>query len=280
MCRDNFHCPRLLQGPSNLALGTSRDPGTATASVGSLCQGLTCLAVLPRCPCLPGGPATGIGAGIEIGAGTGSGPGPGRLLSLCPASRPAPAMAARLWRLCNLLMAAFFGLAAAVQVNDPDAGLWTVSTGRPSLPLRHLLPRRSRRPQPRSAYARPIRDRRRERPGFQLKSGQTPGKRCLLQRRLESDRAFRICLISPQICPCPCRASLSCAEHPEPLPPLVPGAPQCPWPCAPAGAALRRSAGPARAAGSDPAAVPRAHGDSVCATGAAGWAAAVPCEPP
>ncbi|XP_074410957.1 transmembrane protein 220 isoform X1 [Zonotrichia albicollis] len=44
-------------------------------------------------------------------------------------------MAARLWRLCNLLMAAFFGLAAAVQVNDPDAGLWTVSTGRPSLPV-------------------------------------------------------------------------------------------------------------------------------------------------
>ncbi|NXP44999.1 TM220 protein, partial [Heliornis fulica] len=32
----------------------------------------------------------------------------------------------RLWRLCNLLMAAFFGLAAAVQVNDPDAGLWIV----------------------------------------------------------------------------------------------------------------------------------------------------------
>ncbi|XP_071429415.1 transmembrane protein 220 isoform X3 [Pithys albifrons albifrons] len=35
-------------------------------------------------------------------------------------------MAARLWRLCNLLMASFFGLAAAVQVNDPDAALWTV----------------------------------------------------------------------------------------------------------------------------------------------------------
>ncbi|XP_075626812.1 transmembrane protein 220 isoform X3 [Balearica regulorum gibbericeps] len=35
-------------------------------------------------------------------------------------------MAGRLWRLCNLAMAAFFGLAAAVQVNDPDAGLWTV----------------------------------------------------------------------------------------------------------------------------------------------------------
>ncbi|XP_030390320.1 transmembrane protein 220 isoform X3 [Gopherus evgoodei] len=32
----------------------------------------------------------------------------------------------RLWRLCNLLMAAFFGLAAAVQINDPDAGLWIV----------------------------------------------------------------------------------------------------------------------------------------------------------
>ncbi|NXD97972.1 TM220 protein, partial [Chaetorhynchus papuensis] len=40
--------------------------------------------------------------------------------------RPAPAMAARLWRLCNLFMAAFFGLAAAVQVNDPDAVLWMV----------------------------------------------------------------------------------------------------------------------------------------------------------
>ncbi|XP_035198587.1 transmembrane protein 220 isoform X5 [Oxyura jamaicensis] len=37
--------------------------------------------------------------------------------------------ARRLWQLCNLLMAAFFGLAAAVQVNDPDAGLWVVSTG-------------------------------------------------------------------------------------------------------------------------------------------------------
>ncbi|XP_061317915.1 transmembrane protein 220 [Pezoporus flaviventris] len=36
------------------------------------------------------------------------------------------AMAGRLWRGCNLLMAAFFGLAAAVQVNDPDAGMWTV----------------------------------------------------------------------------------------------------------------------------------------------------------
>ncbi|XP_074967826.1 transmembrane protein 220 isoform X2 [Phalacrocorax aristotelis] len=35
-------------------------------------------------------------------------------------------MAGRLWRLCNLLMAAFFGMAAAVQVNDPDAGLWTI----------------------------------------------------------------------------------------------------------------------------------------------------------
>ncbi|XP_006863493.1 PREDICTED: transmembrane protein 220 [Chrysochloris asiatica] len=29
-----------------------------------------------------------------------------------------------LWRLCNLLMTAFFALAAFVQVNDPDAELW------------------------------------------------------------------------------------------------------------------------------------------------------------
>ena len=33
--RDTFHCPRLLQAPSNLALGTSRDPGAATAALGT-----------------------------------------------------------------------------------------------------------------------------------------------------------------------------------------------------------------------------------------------------
>ncbi|XP_045680028.1 transmembrane protein 220 isoform X3 [Phyllostomus hastatus] len=31
-----------------------------------------------------------------------------------------------LWRACNGLMAAFFALAAVVQVNDPDAELWLV----------------------------------------------------------------------------------------------------------------------------------------------------------
>ncbi|CAH6786171.1 transmembrane protein 220 [Phodopus roborovskii] len=31
-----------------------------------------------------------------------------------------------LWRACNALMAAFFSLAAVVQVNDPDAELWVV----------------------------------------------------------------------------------------------------------------------------------------------------------
>ncbi|KAF5911895.1 hypothetical protein HPG69_015873 [Diceros bicornis minor] len=38
------------------------------------------------------------------------------------AGRWAPA----LWRACNWLMAAFFALAAAVQVNDPDAEVWMV----------------------------------------------------------------------------------------------------------------------------------------------------------
>ncbi|NWW39841.1 MP2K2 kinase, partial [Panurus biarmicus] len=33
--RDTFHYPRLLQAPSNLALDTSRDPGAATASLGT-----------------------------------------------------------------------------------------------------------------------------------------------------------------------------------------------------------------------------------------------------
>uniref|UniRef100_U3DHG4 Transmembrane protein 220 n=1 Tax=Callithrix jacchus TaxID=9483 RepID=U3DHG4_CALJA len=35
-------------------------------------------------------------------------------------------MAPALWRACNGLMAAFFALAAFVQVNDPDAELWVV----------------------------------------------------------------------------------------------------------------------------------------------------------
>ncbi|XP_072677219.1 transmembrane protein 220 isoform X2 [Canis lupus baileyi] len=35
-----------------------------------------------------------------------------------------------LWRACNWLMAAFFALAALVQVNDPDAQLWMVSRRR------------------------------------------------------------------------------------------------------------------------------------------------------
>ncbi|XP_058027036.1 transmembrane protein 220 isoform X4 [Ahaetulla prasina] len=34
--------------------------------------------------------------------------------------------ASRLWRLSNLIMAVFFGLAGAVQINDPDPGLWIV----------------------------------------------------------------------------------------------------------------------------------------------------------
>ncbi|XP_009431017.2 transmembrane protein 220 isoform X8 [Pan troglodytes] len=35
-------------------------------------------------------------------------------------------MAPALWRACNGLMAAFFALAAFVQVNDPDAEVWVV----------------------------------------------------------------------------------------------------------------------------------------------------------
>jgi len=44
MGRDNFHQPRLLIAPSNLALNTARE-GAATASLGNLCQGLTTLRV-------------------------------------------------------------------------------------------------------------------------------------------------------------------------------------------------------------------------------------------
>ncbi|KAG8128961.1 hypothetical protein E2320_016370 [Naja naja] len=41
----------------------------------------------------------------------------------CFTSPPRPG-ASRLWRLSNLIMAVFFGLAGAVQINDPDPGLW------------------------------------------------------------------------------------------------------------------------------------------------------------
>ncbi|NWT73120.1 MIPT3 protein, partial [Prunella himalayana] len=43
MIRDTFHCPRLPQALSILALDTSTDPGAVTASLGTLCQGLPTL---------------------------------------------------------------------------------------------------------------------------------------------------------------------------------------------------------------------------------------------
>jgi len=44
MSRDPFHQTRLLRAPSNLALNPARE-GAATASLGSLGQGLTALMV-------------------------------------------------------------------------------------------------------------------------------------------------------------------------------------------------------------------------------------------
>jgi len=44
MSRDTFHQPRLLQAPSNLALNPARE-GAATASLGTLGQGLTTVVV-------------------------------------------------------------------------------------------------------------------------------------------------------------------------------------------------------------------------------------------
>ena len=45
MGRDTSHYRRILQAPSNQALGTSRDPGAARAALSTLCQGLTSLTV-------------------------------------------------------------------------------------------------------------------------------------------------------------------------------------------------------------------------------------------
>ncbi|XP_062388032.1 transmembrane protein 220 [Sardina pilchardus] len=36
------------------------------------------------------------------------------------------------WRICNLFMSLFFGLATYVQINDPDAGLWMVGYAIPA----------------------------------------------------------------------------------------------------------------------------------------------------
>jgi len=47
--RAPFHQPRLLQAPSNLALNPARE-GAATASLGSLGQGLTTLLGKNFCP--------------------------------------------------------------------------------------------------------------------------------------------------------------------------------------------------------------------------------------
>nr|XP_057904599.1 transmembrane protein 220 isoform X1 [Doryrhamphus excisus] len=38
-----------------------------------------------------------------------------------------------IWRVCNVLMCLFFGLATYVQINDPDAALWMVGYGVPAL---------------------------------------------------------------------------------------------------------------------------------------------------
>ncbi|XP_059524598.1 transmembrane protein 220 isoform X3 [Myotis daubentonii] len=47
-------------------------------------------------------------------------------MALSQPMAPAVGWAPALWRACNALMAAFFALAALVQVNDPDAELWVV----------------------------------------------------------------------------------------------------------------------------------------------------------
>ncbi|AWP19423.1 putative transmembrane protein 220 isoform 2 [Scophthalmus maximus] len=38
-----------------------------------------------------------------------------------------------IWRICNVFMSVFFALATYVQINDPDAGLWMVGYGLPSV---------------------------------------------------------------------------------------------------------------------------------------------------
>ncbi|XP_032995384.1 transmembrane protein 220 isoform X1 [Lacerta agilis] len=49
-----------------------------------------------------------------------------------PPPPPSAGASSRVWRLSNLVMAVFFGLAGAVQVNDPDPGLWIVAYSVPA----------------------------------------------------------------------------------------------------------------------------------------------------
>ncbi|XP_065549361.1 transmembrane protein 220 isoform X4 [Lathamus discolor] len=118
----------LLRFASSLLTTAQSPPRSGRAGAGAAAAGPA-----PGLPHPPqGGPWTGRKATgncdraalTRIGCGR-----PEPASGSAPALRPSPAamaMAGRLWRVCNLLMAAFFGLAAAVQVNDPDAGLWTV----------------------------------------------------------------------------------------------------------------------------------------------------------
>ncbi|XP_048100649.1 transmembrane protein 220 isoform X2 [Alosa alosa] len=43
-----------------------------------------------------------------------------------------PFLLQNVWRICNLFMSLFFGLATYVQINDPDAGLWMVGYAIPA----------------------------------------------------------------------------------------------------------------------------------------------------
>ncbi|XP_044309689.1 transmembrane protein 220 isoform X2 [Varanus komodoensis] len=62
-----------------------------------------------------------MGSRAESSTGTGQG-----------ASPLASSGVSRLWRLSNLAMAVFFGLAGVVQINDPDPGLWIVAYSVPA----------------------------------------------------------------------------------------------------------------------------------------------------
>ncbi|XP_061472419.1 transmembrane protein 220 [Rhineura floridana] len=56
-----------------------------------------------------------------------------RTIKGSPSIAPLPSTDdSRLWRVSNLVMAVFFGLAGAVQVNDPDPGLWIVAYSVPA----------------------------------------------------------------------------------------------------------------------------------------------------
>ncbi|XP_077780396.1 transmembrane protein 220 isoform X4 [Podarcis muralis] len=91
-----------------------------------------CAPEVDRAPLSTGGAGEGRVRERAMEAAAASLPGLKRESPPPPPPPPSAGASSRVWRLSNLVMAVFFGLAGAVQVNDPDPGLWIVAYSVPA----------------------------------------------------------------------------------------------------------------------------------------------------